>query len=139
MYRIAIRLTLCLFVMTCGLGSAQAQGKAKALVYYSGFTGNIVYCFNSTLTAPANMTPPCGFNATKFATGDYVIDFGFKADTRSFSISGATQFMTLCTDKNGMPGCTGTTVTANQLEVIPTHLTSTGLKAVDTDFYLLVF
>jgi hypothetical protein len=140
MYRIAMWLTLGFFLTSCGLGSAQAQGKAaKGLVYYNGFSGTIVSCFNSTLTAPANATPPCGFSATRFSTGDYVIDFGFKVDTHAFSVSGATQFLTLCTDTNGMPGCAGTTVTANQVELIPQRLTSQGLQLVDTDIYLVVF
>jgi hypothetical protein len=55
------------------------------MIYYSGFnTGRIVSCFNSTLTLPANTTPPCGFTATKFGTGDYSIDLGWKVDNRFF-------------------------------------------------------
>lgn len=134
MYRIAVSMTLCLFVIICGLRSAEAQGKAKATIYYSGFSNGIVSCFNSTLAAPANTTPPCGFKTTKFGTGDYAIDFGFKANNRFFSLGGERVGYTLCTSTNGMPGCSGTTVTTNQVEVITNYF-----GPADSKFYLVVY
>jgi len=81
------------------------------MIYYSGFnTGRIVSCFDSTRTSPANTTPPCGFTATKFGTGDYGIDLGWKVDNRFFSVGGGNAANTMCTDTNGAPGCTSARV-----------------------------
>jgi hypothetical protein len=108
------------------------------MIYYSGFnTGRIVSCFNSTLTLPANTTPPCGFTATKFGTGDYGIDLGWKVDNRFFSVGGGNAANTMCTDTNGAHGCAGTTVNANQVEVLTRTWASGGL--FDTKFYLIVY
>lgn len=136
MYRVATSMALCLWFVTCALPPAEAQGKAKALVYFSGISGKIVACYNSTIAiSPTNITPPCGFSATKFGTGDYAIDFRFKVDNHFFSIAGQPAVFTVCTDSNGNPTCAGTTVTANQVEVISTN----NVNLVDTKFYLIVF
>jgi len=133
---IVISLVLGLFITIGGLPSAEAQTKAKALVYFNGITGAIAACYNSTIAfSPQNVTPPCGFAATKFGTGDYAIDFKFKVDNHFFSIAGQPAVFTVCTDTNGIPACAGTTVTANQVEVITTN----NVNLLDTKFYLIVF
>jgi hypothetical protein len=135
MYRILKSVMLFSLLVICGTLSSEAQLKAKATVYYSGFSGGkIIKCFNSTLAAPANTTPPCGFAATRFGVGDYAIDFGFKVSSRFFSIGGQKVLYRLCTSTNGMPGCAGTTVTSNQLEVISYYF-----GVADSKFYVVVF
>jgi hypothetical protein len=120
-------------------GQARTSGGwVKAMVLYSGFnSGNIAYCFNSTLSGTAATTPPCGFGQRKLGTGDYIIDFGFEVDDRFFSVAPSFYSLpfTLCTVTNGGNGCTSilTGLTANQVEV-----TSQG--AVNDDkFYLIVY
>jgi hypothetical protein len=112
-------------------------GWVKAMVYYSGLSNGIAYCFNSTLSGAAATTPPCGFTPTRFIAGDYQIDFGFQVDDRFFSVGGAGGVNTICTDTNAAPGCAGTTVNANQAEII--LQTSTGGARFDSKFYLIVY
>ena len=78
------------------------------------------------------MIPSTEFTATKVGTGDYVIDLGFAVDTRFFSLGGGNATNTMCTDTNGAPGCAGTTVNANQLEVLKRSWAFGGL--FDTKF-----
>jgi hypothetical protein len=112
-------------------------GWVKAMVFYSGLSNGIAYCFNSTLAGAAATTPPCGFTPTRFGTGDYQIDFGFQVDDRFFSVGGGGGVNTVCTDTTAAPGCEGTTVNANQAELI--LRTSTGGSLFDTKLYLIVY
>lgn len=119
-------------------GQARSSGGwVKAMVYYSGLSNGIAYCFNSTLSGPAATTPPCGFTPTRFNTGDYQIDFGFQVDDRFFSVGGAGGVDTICTDTNAAPTCAGTTVNANQAEIL--LRTWTGGQLFDSKFYLIVY
>jgi hypothetical protein len=121
-------------------GRAQTPSGIKGMVYYSGFnSGRIVSCFNSTLSGAAATTAPCGFKATKRATGNYVLDFGFKIDNRFYSVSNTNWFATsgFCTEWNG--GCsTDPGLTPNQVEVF-TYMPAPYNTYADTKFYLTVY
>jgi hypothetical protein len=119
-------------------GQARTSGGwVKAMVYYSGLSNGIAYCYNSTVSGPAATTPPCGFTPTRFNTGDYQIDFGFQVDDRFFSVGGSGGVDTICTDTNAAPFCAGTTVNANQAEIL-LH-TWNGGSLFDSKFYLIVY
>ncbi|HKM47651.1 MAG TPA: hypothetical protein VJX69_08685 [Terriglobales bacterium] len=96
-----------------------AGGWVKAMIFYSGYSGIIGYCFNSTLAGAAATTPPCGFFADKTGTGDYVFDFGFEVDDRFLSVTpmgwGAIAFMGVC---SSFDTTCGHSLNANQTEVI---------------------
>jgi hypothetical protein len=64
-----------------------AGGWAKAMVVVNGQTApyQIVACYNSTLAGAAASTPPCGFNLTEFAPGEFTTDFGFVVSDRFWS------------------------------------------------------
>ncbi len=61
-----------------------AGGWVKALLYVDAYNPpyKIARCFNSYLTGAAATTPPCGFNFTETALGNYLFDFGFEVDDR---------------------------------------------------------
>jgi hypothetical protein len=114
-----------------------AGGWAKAMMFYNGFNGSIVSCFNSTLSGAAASTPPCGFNSDKTGKGDYIIDFGFQVDDRFLSLTGTitTGFVyRACTDLV-VGGCPHT-LTPNQVEVF---VADHNANFQDGEFYLIVY
>jgi trimeric autotransporter adhesin len=72
-------------------GNAQqarsAGGWAKAMVVVNGQSAPyaIVQCYNSTLAGAAATTPPCGFQLTEFAPGEFSTNFGFQVSDRFWS------------------------------------------------------
>ena len=117
-----------------------AGGWVKAMVFASGNSGNIVSCFNSTLKGTTATTSPCGFSMRKVATGDYIVNFGFEADDRFFSLTGnlTTVYFTVCTAYIG--GCN--TVLApdpNEVEVTSWCYNPWSYGYCDTKFYLIVY
>jgi hypothetical protein len=114
-----------------------AGGWVKAMVFASGDSGNVVYCFNSTLSGTAATTPPCGFVMSKPGTGDYIIDFGFQVDDRFFAATqtGTSWTIAVCTDSIGV-GCNNS-LSANQVEV--TSYDDINFIYRDTKFYLVVY
>jgi len=110
-------------------------GWVKAMVFAS--PNGIAYCFNSTLAGAAATTPPCGFNYTKFAAGDYNIDFGFQVDDRFFATGGGGGVNIVCTDNTAVPGCPGNVFSQNQIELIWTQFY--GGPLLDTKYYLTVY
>jgi len=125
-------------------GNAQQDrtsgGWVKAMAYFSGFNGGrVVSCYNSTLSAPAATTPPCGFAFTKTGTGSYILDFGFQIDDRVFSLTQTNWFATsgICTDWNG--GCSSPpALTPNQMQIY-TFMGPPYNVYADTKFYIMVF
>jgi hypothetical protein len=126
-------------------GNAQQNrssgGWVKAMVYFSGLnSGGVVSCYNSTLSAPAATTPPCGFAFTKTGTGSYILDFGFEIDDRFFSLTQTNWFATsgICTDWNG--GCSGPpSLTPNQMQIYTFLPGAAYNNYFDTKFYVMVF
>jgi hypothetical protein len=126
-------------------GNAQQDrtsgGWVKAMVYFSGMnSGRIVSCYNSTLSAPAATTPPCGFAFTKTGTGSYILDFGFEIDDRFFSLTQTNWFATsgICTDWNG--GCSSPpSLTPNQMQIYTFLPGAAYNNYFDTKFYVMVF
>ncbi len=110
-------------------------GWVKAMVFAS--PNGIAYCFNSTLAGAAATTPPCGFNYTKFAAGDYNIDFGFQVDDRFFATGGGGGVNIVCTDNTAVPGCPGNVFSQNQIELIWTQFY--GGPLLDTKYYVTVY
>jgi trimeric autotransporter adhesin len=112
-----------------------AGGWVKAMMFYSGISNGIAYCFNSTLSGLAATTPPCGFLAGKFGTGDYVLNFGFQVNDRFFSAGGGDGAYIVCTNTTAvLPGC-GNTINGNSVEVVSKQ----GGSVFDTKFYLIVY
>lgn len=126
-------------------GNAQQDrtsgGWVKAMVYFSGLnSGRVVSCYNSTLSAPAATTPPCGFAFTKTGTGSYILDFGFEIDDRFFSLTQTNWFATsgICTDWNG--GCSNPpSLTPNQMQIYTFMPGAAYNEYFDTKFYVMVF
>jgi hypothetical protein len=124
-------------------------GWVKAMVLYSGPTGNIVSCFNSTLAGAAATTPPCGFLPDKTGTGDYIIDFGFEVDDRFLSVADTGFGLGSNSNISSIQVCTNfiglcnNSLTVNQVEITSSYLLlSTGLgntRFYDDKFYLIVY
>jgi len=114
-----------------------AGGWVKAMVFASGLSGDIVSCFNSTLSGASATTPPCGFTMGKPGTGDYIIDFGFQVDDRFLGATSADTFITVgvCTDFIGLT-CINS-LTPNQVEV--TSSAAARAQYWDNKFYLIVY
>jgi hypothetical protein len=122
-------------------------GWVKAMVFIDGVNGILGGCFNSTLVGAAATTPPCGFILDKVGVGDYIIDFGFQADDRFYSITigggGSTSpnnDISVCNDRNNAGFACTNSPTSNQVEV------STGLfdfehtfQYIDNTFYLIMY
>ena len=75
-----------------------AGGWLKAMAYIEGMSApySITRCFNSTLSGAAATTPPCGFNLSEIAPGDFALDFGFQVSDRFVSAT-ADNADTACT------------------------------------------
>jgi len=117
-----------------------AGGWVKAMVLASGNSGKIVSCFNSTLKGAAATTSPCGFGMQKVATGDYIVNFGFEADDRFFSLTGnlTTVYFTVCTAYIG--GCNNVVAPdPNDVEVTSWCYSPWSYGYCDTKFYLIVY
>ena len=76
--------------------SRTGGGWAKALLLVNTQQApyTIQRCYNSTLQGPAATTPPCGFNLTEVAVGDFWIDIGFEIDDRFIMATPWTAFLT---------------------------------------------
>jgi hypothetical protein len=119
-----------------------AGGWVKAMVFASGNSGNIIRCFNSTLSGAAASNPPCGFTLDKTGTGDYIIDFGFEVDDRFFTATPTTNGLE---EINALEVCTlslgvvcNSNITANEVEVWSLYTDDYGGYR-DTKFFLIVY
>jgi hypothetical protein len=110
-------------------------GWVKAMVFFSGFTGGIVTCFNSTLAGADATTAPCGFVLDKTGTGDYIVDFGVEVDDRFYSATGTGRAAIVSVCSNFVGGCNNS-LTQNQVEVVSF---SAALNYIDTKAYLIVY
>jgi hypothetical protein len=114
-----------------------AGGWVKAMMFYSGLSNGIAYCFNSTLSGAAATTPPCGFLAGKLGTGDYILNFGFQINDRFFATGGGDGTYIVCTDTTAVLAGCGNTVNDNSVEVV--SKTWQGGTIFDTKFYIIVY
>jgi len=117
------------------LQNRTSGGWVKAMVFAT--PNGIAYCFNSTLAGAAATTPPCGFSYTRFAAGDYNIDFGFQVDDRFFATGGGGGVNIVCTDNTAVSGCPGNVFSQNQVELVWTQFY--GGPLLDTKYYLTVY